>query len=64
MQKFEKAPESTVVFSADVAVGVRSSVPGSEPRLMQCLAGKRWWGDGPLETGVEGSSTDLTRRIK
>nr|XP_019579661.1 PREDICTED: thyroglobulin [Rhinolophus sinicus] len=38
MQKFEKAPESTVVFSTDVAVGVRSRVPGSEPRLMQCLA--------------------------
>ncbi|ELK11652.1 Thyroglobulin [Pteropus alecto] len=38
MQKFEKAPESKVVFDADVAVGVKSRVPGSESPLVQCLA--------------------------
>ncbi|XP_027828679.2 thyroglobulin isoform X2 [Ovis aries] len=39
MRKFEKLPESKVIFNADVAVMVRSEVPGSEPSLMQCLAG-------------------------
>ncbi|XP_037658919.1 thyroglobulin isoform X3 [Choloepus didactylus] len=38
MRKFEKAPESKVIFSADVPVMVRSKVPGSEAPLMQCLA--------------------------
>ncbi|XP_054446492.1 thyroglobulin [Pteronotus mesoamericanus] len=38
MQKFERAPESKVMFSADVAVGVRSKVLGSESALVQCLA--------------------------
>lgn len=46
MQKFEKAPESKVVFNADVAVVVKSKVPANESPLVQCLAGKRWWGDG------------------
>ncbi|XP_023613541.1 thyroglobulin [Myotis lucifugus] len=39
MQKFEKVPESKVVFDAEVAAGVRSQVPGSEFPLAQCLAG-------------------------
>ncbi|XP_036904476.1 thyroglobulin [Sturnira hondurensis] len=38
MQKFEQAPGSKVMFSADVATGVRSKVPGSESPLAQCLA--------------------------
>ncbi|XP_036293424.1 thyroglobulin [Pipistrellus kuhlii] len=38
MQKFEKVPESKVVFDAEVAAGVRSRVPGSESPLAQCLA--------------------------
>uniref|UniRef100_A0A4W2IQ22 Thyroglobulin n=1 Tax=Bos indicus x Bos taurus TaxID=30522 RepID=A0A4W2IQ22_BOBOX len=38
MRKFEKLPESKVIFNADVAVTVRSEVPGSESSLMQCLA--------------------------
>lgn len=42
MQKFEKVPESKVVFDAEVAAGVRSQVPGSEFPLAQCLAGERW----------------------
>lgn len=40
MQKFEKVPESKVVFDAEVATGVRSRVPGSESPLAQCLAGE------------------------
>ncbi|XP_059528341.1 thyroglobulin [Myotis daubentonii] len=39
MQKFEKVPESKVVFDAEVATGLRSQVPGSEFPLAQCLAG-------------------------
>ncbi|KAK1331879.1 hypothetical protein QTO34_007555 [Cnephaeus nilssonii] len=39
MQKFEKVPESKVVFDAEVAAEVRSQVPGSESPLAQCLAG-------------------------
>ncbi|XP_014400466.1 PREDICTED: thyroglobulin [Myotis brandtii] len=39
MQKFEKVPESKVVFDTEVASGVRSQVPGSEFPLAQCLAG-------------------------
>ncbi|KAF5915298.1 hypothetical protein HPG69_011763 [Diceros bicornis minor] len=38
MQKFEKVPESKVLFNADIAVVVGSKVPGSESPLMQCLA--------------------------
>ncbi|XP_058132055.1 thyroglobulin [Dasypus novemcinctus] len=38
MRKFEKAPESKVIFSADVPVLGRSKVAGSESTLMQCLA--------------------------
>ncbi|XP_069321496.1 thyroglobulin [Eulemur rufifrons] len=38
MQKFEKAPESKVVFDANVPMAIRSKVPGSEFSLMQCLA--------------------------
>ncbi|XP_037369130.1 thyroglobulin [Talpa occidentalis] len=38
MRKFEKVPESNVIYSADVAVAVRSRVPGSESPLVQCLA--------------------------
>ncbi|XP_073086260.1 thyroglobulin [Manis javanica] len=38
MQKFEKAPESKVVFNADVAVVVKSKVPANESPLVQCLA--------------------------
>lgn len=61
MRKFEKAPESKVVLSADVAKGVRSSVPSSEFPLMECLAGEGWWGDGHLENGVETFSADFSR---
>eukprot|EP00070_Physeter_catodon_P049529 XP_028356423.1 thyroglobulin isoform X10 [Physeter catodon] len=38
MRKFEKLPESKVIFDADVAVVVKSQVPGSESSLTQCLA--------------------------
>ncbi|XP_022409716.1 thyroglobulin isoform X2 [Delphinapterus leucas] len=38
MRKFEKLPESKVIFDADVAVLVKSEVPGSESSLTQCLA--------------------------
>ncbi|XP_042555885.1 thyroglobulin isoform X1 [Dipodomys spectabilis] len=38
MQKFEKAPEWKVVFSADAPAIVRSKVPVSESPLVQCLA--------------------------
>ncbi|KAB0362954.1 hypothetical protein FD754_007110 [Muntiacus muntjak] len=38
MRKFEKLPESKVIFSADAAVMVRSDVAGSESSLTQCLA--------------------------
>ncbi|XP_046498238.1 thyroglobulin [Equus quagga] len=38
MQKFEKVPESQVLFNADVAVEVRSRVPDSDSPLIQCLA--------------------------
>ncbi|KAB0371896.1 hypothetical protein FD755_016834 [Muntiacus reevesi] len=38
MRKFEKLPESKVIFSADAAVMVRSEVAGSESSLIQCLA--------------------------
>ncbi|XP_008568520.1 PREDICTED: thyroglobulin [Galeopterus variegatus] len=38
MQKFEKAPESKVIFNGDVPVVVRSKVPDSESPLVQCLA--------------------------
>ncbi|NP_001161890.1 thyroglobulin precursor [Sus scrofa] len=37
MRKFEKLPESKVIFTADVAV-LGSKVPDSESSLMQCLA--------------------------
>lgn len=42
MRKFEKLPESKVIFTADVAV-LGSKVPDSESSLMQCLAGEGWW---------------------
>uniref|UniRef100_H0VF67 Thyroglobulin n=1 Tax=Cavia porcellus TaxID=10141 RepID=H0VF67_CAVPO len=38
MQKFEKAPEWKVNFSAAAPGMVRSKVPGSDSPLMQCLA--------------------------
>ncbi|XP_005398080.1 PREDICTED: thyroglobulin [Chinchilla lanigera] len=38
MQKFEKAPEWKVIFSADAPGMLRSRVPGFESPLMQCLA--------------------------
>ncbi|XP_055968176.1 thyroglobulin [Sorex fumeus] len=38
MQKFEKFPESKVIFNADTAVVIRSKVPDFESPLMQCLA--------------------------
>ncbi|KAL4842678.1 hypothetical protein H8958_015991 [Nasalis larvatus] len=37
MQKFEKAPESKVIFDANAPVAVRSKVPDSEFPVMQCL---------------------------
>ncbi|XP_032109835.1 thyroglobulin isoform X2 [Sapajus apella] len=37
MQKFEKAPESKVVFDANAPAAVRSKVPDSEFPAMQCL---------------------------
>nr|XP_054102612.1 thyroglobulin isoform X1 [Callithrix jacchus] len=37
MQKFEKTPESKVVFDASAPVAVRSKVPDSEFPVMQCL---------------------------
>lgn len=64
MQKFEKVPESQVLFNADVAVEVRSRVPDSDSPLIQCLAGEGWWRDGHMEKGIEISSTDLARQIK
>uniref|UniRef100_A0A8C0WJV7 Thyroglobulin n=1 Tax=Castor canadensis TaxID=51338 RepID=A0A8C0WJV7_CASCN len=39
MQKFEKAPESKVIFNADTPGLVKSRIPGSESPLVQCLAG-------------------------
>lgn len=63
MQKFEKVPESKVVFDAEVAAGVRSQVPGSEFPLAQCLAGEGW-AHGHLENGVEAGSADLARQTK
>lgn len=50
MQKFEKVPESEVVFDADMALGVGSKVPGSGSPLMQCLAGEGGVGTGPGRT--------------
>ncbi|XP_008060148.1 thyroglobulin [Carlito syrichta] len=38
MQKFEKVPDSKVTFSDDTPLAARSTVPGSEFPLMQCLA--------------------------
>ncbi|KAB1257965.1 Thyroglobulin [Camelus dromedarius] len=38
MRKFEKVPESKVIFNANVAVGVRSEVPASESSLTPCVA--------------------------
>ncbi|XP_032323561.1 thyroglobulin isoform X1 [Camelus ferus] len=38
MRKFEKVPESKVIFNANVAVGVRSEVPASESSLTPCMA--------------------------
>ncbi|KAG8515493.1 Thyroglobulin, partial [Galemys pyrenaicus] len=38
MRKFEKVPDSNVLYSADIAVAVRSRVPASESPLAQCLA--------------------------
>ncbi|XP_016869285.1 thyroglobulin isoform X6 [Homo sapiens] len=37
MQKFEKVPESKVIFDANAPVAVRSKVPDSEFPVMQCL---------------------------
>lgn len=48
MRKFEKAPESQVILSANVTVGGGSKVPGSESPLLQCFIGKGWWGDGRM----------------
>lgn len=69
MRKFEKLPESKVIFDADVAVLVKSEVPGSESSLTQCLAGE---GPGtwvvPYEYAVlilqDTSSTTLEMIIK
>ncbi|XP_057591090.1 thyroglobulin isoform X2 [Hippopotamus amphibius kiboko] len=38
MRKFEKLPESKVIFNVDIAVVVRSEVPSAESSLTQCLA--------------------------
>ncbi|XP_055482670.1 thyroglobulin isoform X1 [Psammomys obesus] len=38
MRKFEKAPESKVIFDAISPVIVKSRVPGAESPLVQCLA--------------------------
>ncbi|MBZ3872023.1 Thyroglobulin [Sciurus carolinensis] len=38
MQKFEKAPESKVIFNTNAPVMVGSTVSGSDTPLMQCLA--------------------------
>ncbi|XP_036063969.1 thyroglobulin isoform X1 [Onychomys torridus] len=38
MQKFEKAPESKVIFDANSPVIVKSKVPGADSPLVQCLA--------------------------
>lgn len=59
MRKFEKAPDSKVIFNTDAPVMVRSKVPGSEFPLMQCLAGKGRWGDGHVGNGVEMCSADV-----
>ena len=40
MQKFEKVPESKVIFDANSPVIVKSKVPGADSPLVQCLAGK------------------------
>ncbi|XP_063565591.1 thyroglobulin isoform X6 [Gorilla gorilla gorilla] len=37
MQKFEKVPESKVIFDANAPVAVRSKVPDSEFPVMKCL---------------------------
>ena len=64
MRKFEKLPESKVIFSADVAVMVRSEVPGSESSLMQCLAGKGQWGDGHVGGAIGIHGADLAKYVK
>ncbi|XP_041527872.1 thyroglobulin isoform X1 [Microtus oregoni] len=38
MQKFEKVPESKVIFDASSPVIVKSKVPGADSPLVQCLA--------------------------
>ncbi|XP_060058359.1 thyroglobulin [Erinaceus europaeus] len=38
MRKFEKFPESKMIFKEDISTSVRSKVPDSEASLMQCLA--------------------------
>ena len=63
MRKFEKLPESKVIFSADVAVMVRSEVPGSESSLMQCLAGKGQWGDGHVGGAIGIHGADLAKHV-
>ncbi|XP_006879337.1 PREDICTED: thyroglobulin [Elephantulus edwardii] len=37
MRKFEKVPESKVIFSVDAPVMIRSKAPGSESPLIECL---------------------------
>lgn len=61
MQKFEKAPESKVIFDTNAPVAVRSKVPDSEFPVMQCLTGEEWWGDVHSEEGVEISSAESCR---
>lgn len=58
MQKFEKAPEWKVNFSAAAPGMVRSKVPGSDSPLMQCLAGEGHWGNKHRGNGVETSCAD------
>ena len=64
MRKFEKLPESKVIFSADAAVMVRPEVPGSESSLTQCLAGEGRWGAGHVGGAIGIHSADLARHIK
>lgn len=64
MRKFEKLPESKVIFNADVAVMVRSEVPGSEPSLMQCFTGEGQWGAGHVGGAIGIHGADLARHVK
>ncbi|KAK2095028.1 hypothetical protein P7K49_026444 [Saguinus oedipus] len=61
MQKFEKAPESKVVFDANAPVAVRSKVPDSEFPVMQCLTGEERRGDVHSEPS---SHTNESRAIQ